>query len=336
MSILLVGCGYWGNNWAKTLAKLNLLEGVCDPRPAVQAELKQRYPDVRLWDDFPMALSETQASAVVLATPVLTHYEMARQCLGADRSVLVEKPLTLDPDDALALVHLAEQSQLTLAVGHLLLYQPALIELKRMMVSGELGEIIGIQSTRVNLGKVRNEENVWWSLAPHDLSIISMLLDEPLSVQQAYATHWLKRPQLPDAVTANLVSASGTPVNINVSWLSPVKRHETMVIGTKKIAIFEDTEPVERKLKLLDYDLHWDHKTVSSLQSGQTAFVAYPPAEDDLLTLQAKAFFQASQDKRYSIPNNGCNGLQVVQVLSQIQAILDQAVSPVVPFAVRS
>ena len=336
MSILLVGCGYWGNNWAKTLAKLDLLEGVCDPRPTIQAELKQRYPDVRLWGDLSAALSETQAHAVVLATPVPTHYEMAQQCLESGRSVLVEKPLTLDPAEALSLVTLAEESQLTLAVGHLLLYQPALLELKRIMAAGELGEILGIQSTRINLGKVRNEENVWWSLAPHDLSIVSMLLDEPLSVQQAHHTHWLKRPQLSDAVTANLVSASGVPVNIQVNWLSPVKRHETMVIGSHKIAIFEDTEPTERKLKLLDYNLKWDDQIVSSLQGGQTTFVAYPPADDDLLTLQAKAFYQSTQDKGYFIPNNGRNGLQVVQLLSQVQAIIDQASSPTVSFAVRN
>ncbi len=324
MSILLVGCGYWGQNWAKTLFRLNLLAGVCDPRPDIQATLRQQYPDVALFSDLEAALRDERVQAVVIATPVITHFEMARQCLEANRSVLVEKPLAFTPEEAQALVTLAEHRNLTLAVGHLLLYQPALLKLKTLMDTGPLGEILGVQCNRINLGKVRNEENVWWSLAPHDLSIIAMLLDEPLTVVQAQAHCYLGRPQLPDAVTAQLRSASGKSASVHVNWLSPMKRHETVVIGSQKIAVFEDTEPPERKLKLLDYALDWSGDLVQGLTKGTEEFVSYAQGPVDLLGLQAQAFWAHSQSGHGALPNHGRNGLQVVQLLSETQRLLDQ------------
>jgi UDP-2-acetamido-3-amino-2,3-dideoxy-glucuronate N-acetyltransferase len=346
MSTLLVGCGYWGKNWAKTLHHLGELAAICDPRPDIQAALKSEYPGVAVYDDLQAALSgsnppdslphqinQAAIETVVIATPVLTHDDMARQCLLAGKHVLVEKPLALSPTEAQALVALAERQERILAVGHLLLYQPALLHLKALMDAGALGDILGIECTRVNLGQIRNEENVWWSLAPHDLSILCMLTNEPWHVISAQKLNWLQRPGLEDAVHVILNSASGKQARVSVSWYSPVKRHETVVIGSRKIAIFEDTQPPEKKLQLLDYDLQSADAHVLSIQKGACAFLNYPQTDDDLLTRQAKAFLEMTRGQRESIPNSGYNGLQVVRLLAEAQALLEQSPQRFTPYS---
>jgi len=234
----------------------------------------------------------------------------------------------LDPEEAEFLAKLAEGGGLILAVGHLLLYHPALIQLKALMDAGELGEILSVQCTRVNLGKIRNEENVWWSLAPHDLSIISMLLgestdDEPLTLQSVSGLSLLKRPGLEDSVQAHLLSASGKSASVQVSWLAPVKKHETLVIGSQAMAIFDDALPAGQKLQILDYELCRDGQRVQHIQRGESRFVDYESfmtqPNEDLLTTQAKAFLQAIRGQRHALPNDSQNGVQVVRLLWEVQ-----------------
>lgn len=325
MSVLLIGCGYWGANWAKALSGMGELGAICDARPQIQAELKAKYPQASLYTDLSDALQHPGIEAVVVATPVVTHCEVARFCLLAGKHVLVEKPLTLNPKESEFLVKLAEGGGLILAVGHLLLYHPALVTLKALMEAGELGEVLSIHCTRVNLGKVRNEENVWWSLAPHDLSIISMLLEEPLQLQAATGMALLKRLGVEDTVHVNLLSQSGKSASIQVSWLSPVKKHETQVIGSKGIAIFDDTLPVGQKLQVVNYTLDRQGEQVNNIQRGETRLIDYEQPVDDLLTTQAKAFLAATRGQRESLPNDGWNGLQVVQLLAKAQSLMSQA-----------
>ncbi len=325
MSTLLVGCGYWGANWAKALSGIGQLGAICDARPQIQADLKAKYPQAALYTELADALQHPGIEAVIVATPVITHCEVARLCLLAGKHVLVEKPLTLDPEESEFLVKLAEGGGLILAVGHLLLYHPALIHLKTMMDAGALGDILSVQSTRVNLGKVRNEENVWWSLAPHDLSIVSMLLGEPLHLQSATGMTLLNRPGLEDTVQVSLGTPSGRSASIQVSWLAPVKKHETVVIGSLGMALFEDTLPAGQKLQVLDYSLDRAGDTVNDVQRGATQVINYAQPPADLLTMQARAFIAATRGQRASLPNDGRNGLQVVQLLAEAQARITQA-----------
>lgn len=325
MSVLLIGCGYWGANWAKALTSIGELGAICDARPQIQAELKAKYPQVALYTDLADALKHPGIESTIIATPVVSHCEVARQCLLAGKHILVEKPLTLVPEEAEFLVKLAEGGGLIIAVGHLLLYHPALVKMKDMIDDGELGDILSVQCTRVNLGKVRNEENVWWSLAPHDLSIISMLLEEPVALQSATGMNLLKRPGIEDTVQVNLLSQSGRSASIQVSWLAPVKKHETLVIGSRAMAIFEDTLPVGQKLQVLEYTLDREGQQVHGAQRGETRIVAYDQPAEDLLTTQAKAFIAATRGHRASLPNDGRNGLQVVQLLAEAQERMDQA-----------
>lgn len=323
MSILLIGCGYWGQNWAKTLSKIGELGAICEPSEALRNRIAEQFPQIRLYADLTEALSTADVEAAVIATPAHTHRAIARQCLLAGKSVLVEKPLTLDPDEADELVRLADGCGLILAVGHLLLYQPALIALKALMDAGELGEILSVQCTRVNLGKVRNEENCWWSLAPHDLSIISLLLGEPLQLKSAMKLNLLQRPGLEDTVYASFSTSSGRQASVHVSWMSQVKRHETVVIGSKKMAVFEDTLSPDQKLQLIDYELNCNGDQVSGVSKGEAHYVAYAQPEEDLLTTEARGFLDAVRGERAKIPNDGENGLQVVLMLSEVQRYLD-------------
>ena len=340
MSILLIGSGYWGSNWAKTLHHMSELGAICDAKPEIQAHLKATYPKIPVYGELIEALRHPGIEAVIVATPVVTHCEVARQCLLAGKHVLVEKPLTLIPEESEFLLKLAEGGGLVLAVGHLLLYHPVLIKLKELINTGRLGEILSIQCSRVNLGKIRNEENVWWSLAPHDLSIISMLLDEPLTVQSAIGMNLLNRPGIEDTVQVNLESKSGKTASIQVSWLSPVKKHETVVIGSHAIAIFDDALPTGEKLKILEYNLDRQGEHVHNIQRGEIQRVDYEQPTEDLLTLQTKAFLQVIRGQRDSLPNDAANALQVVQLLDEAQTHMTQKASKLllqhVPTTIRT
>ncbi len=325
MKALLVGCGYWGQNWAKTLYRLDALGAICEPSPHIQQALRQNYPDVPLYEDLQQALSQADAQVVVIATPVPTHLQVASTCLMARKHVLVEKPLTLTTDDAATLVHLAEENHVTLAVGHLLMYHPALLKLRGLIRDGILGDILSVQCTRINMGKVRNEENCWWSLAPHDISILSMLLGEPFEPVSALKMNPLQR-DIEDTVIVNFATPSGKTALIHNSWLSPVKKHETVVIGSRKIAVFEDTLPAEKKLTLIDYDLAREGDIVQDIRKGSSLAVEYH-ADDELLAMEAKAFLTAAEHNS-PLDNDGRNGLQVVQILEQVQSMLDRQPAP--------
>lgn len=340
MSILLVGCGYWGQNWAKTLYRLGELAAVCDPRPSIHQMVQENYPGTALYEDVAQALKDPNVEAVVVATPVFTHLEVGQACLEAGKAVLVEKPLTVNTADAQKLVNLARQKGLVLAVGHILMHHPALMALRDLIQSGELGEVRSVQCTRVNLGKVRNEENVWWSLAPHDLSILSLLLAESFEPLRTVQMPLLGRASLPDTVMAQFVTPTGRFGAIHVSWLHPVKKHETLVIGTKKMAIFEDTQPAGQKLALVDYTLDpAEGKSptgeIQSVQKGETTYISYPMA-DELLALEAKAFIEAFRNGT-PLPNDGENGLHVVRMLETVQHMMehpDKTAAPRVASAV--
>jgi UDP-2-acetamido-3-amino-2,3-dideoxy-glucuronate N-acetyltransferase len=331
MSTLLIGCGYWGQNWAKTLYRLGELAALCDPRPAVQADLKEKYPGVALFNTPEEALQHPGIEAVVVATPVVTHLAVGRACLEAKKSVLIEKPLTLNAPESQELVSLAKQQGVVLAVGHILMHHPALLKLQQLIRSGELGEVRSVQCTRVNLGKVRNEENVWWSLAPHDLSILSLLLEESFEPIAASQMSLLNRPDLPDTVQAQFATPTGRFGSIHVSWLHPVKKHETVVIGTKKMAIFEDTQPPEKKLHLIDYTLEASGDQVAGVTRGEGTFVPYE-MPDELLALEAKAFLNAVRTGA-PLPNDGENGLHVVRMLETVEQMMKSTAPAARPVA---
>lgn len=320
MSVLLVGVGTWGRNWAKTLHGLGALSALCDASAATQESLRRAYPNAAIYADLDAALRHPGLNAAVIAAPVPQHATLAQACLEAGLHTLVEKPLALSPQDADALAALARARGLTLAVGHLLLYHPELLRLKALMDAGDLGEILAVRCTRMNLGRVRDEENVWWSLAPHDLSILGLLFSgEPLTLCASLALPTLGRVSVPDEVMATFATPSGKRAVVHVNWLAPVKRHETQVIGTRGIAVFDDALPPGEKLRVLACTLAKSPADAVTLTRGDwQAFAPADPQGPDLLTRQAQAFLAAARGENVALPNDAANGCQVVRLLAAV------------------
>lgn len=217
-NVTVIGAGYWGQNLVRNFYQLGRLAVVCDLNRQVIDSVAGKYSEVRLTDDTGEALRE--AEAVVIATPVVTHYEIVLAALNLGKDVFVEKPLALTLAEGKALVELARLKNVILMVGHLLEYHPAITRLKELISQGELGDIQYIYSKRLNLGKVRREENILWSFAPHDISVILRLLKQmPIRVSCQGGSYLTK--DVPDITVSNLVFPGGVRAHIFVSWLNP-------------------------------------------------------------------------------------------------------------------
>ena len=213
--------------------QLGVLKLICDKNENTVNQFKKQYPDVEICIDLEEVLSNEDIKAVVVATPAETHFTVANKALSAGKHVFVEKPLALTEVEGQQLVKLAEQNELILMVGHILHYHSALIKLKELINSGELGKIQYLYSNRLNIGKIRNEENILWSFAPHDISVILMLLGEMPESVSATGGSYLQR-KIPDTTLTTMDFPSGVKAHIFVSWLHPYKEQKLVVVGDKK------------------------------------------------------------------------------------------------------
>jgi predicted dehydrogenase len=242
-----VGFGYWGPNIVRNLDRLGDAELVaaCDLSEPNLAKLAALYPGVETTTDLESMLTRDDIDAVVVATSAPSHFAIASKAIQAGKHVYVEKPLTLTSADAEALVRMADERGVVLMVGHLMVYHAAINWIRDYIASGELGDVLYLYMQRLNLGKVRTEENAFWSLAPHDVSIALYLLGEnPDSVSASGAAY--VTPGVHDTVFANLHFPSGKMANIHVSWLDPHKTRKLTVVGTKKMLVFDDMEATEK------------------------------------------------------------------------------------------
>ena len=242
-----VGFGYWGPNIVRSVARIPEAElvAVCDASEANRAKAAAAYPGVPTVDSLDRLLADFELDAVVIAAPAPRHFAMASQVLEAGKHCFVEKPLTLTSAEAHELVRVAEARKLTLMVGHLMEYHGAIEYLRDIVASGELGEILYVYAQRLNLGKVRSEENAFWSLAPHDVSMVLFLLGEAPHRVSANGASYLHEG-VEDVVFANLHFPSGKTANIHVSWLDPHKTRKITLVGSKKMAVFDDMEPTDK------------------------------------------------------------------------------------------
>lgn len=260
--IAVVGSGYWGKNLVRNFYDLGALRLICDKNETVLANFKDQYPGVETCLALNDILSREDIRAVVLATPAETHYRLAREVLLAGKHVYVEKPLVLVEEEAEDLITLAEDRKLILMVGHLLHFHPGFIRLKQIASEGELGRINYIYSHRLNLGKIRREENILWSFAPHDISmILSLAGEEPESVMATGGNYLHQR--IADVTTTHLEFPSGLRAHIFVSWLHPFKVQQLIVVGDRKMAVFDDTRPWPEKLLLYGHEIRWQHNKES-------------------------------------------------------------------------
>jgi predicted dehydrogenase len=242
-----VGYGYWGPNLVRNFAKAKdaLLVAVCDSNHGNLAKAHEAYPEIQTVDNIDSLLQDYDLDAVVVATSVPTHHAIAKKVLQSGKHCFVEKPLTQNSADAEELVKLAAERDVVLMVGHLMIYHSVVREVRRIIESGELGDVLYLYAQRLNLGKVRTAENAFWSLAPHDVSIALYLLGEVPTLVSANGADYVTKG-VEDTVFTNMRFASGKMVNIHVSWLDPHKVRKFTVVGTDKMLVFDDMEATDK------------------------------------------------------------------------------------------
>lgn len=252
VKIAVIGLGYWGPNLVRNFY-LRCGEGLrvcCDRDPGRLTKLAKTYPCIEFTTNVDAVLADKRIDAIALATPVATHFPLAKRAIEAGKSVLVEKPLTGNVAEAEELVDLARRKGVVLMVDHVFIYSPAVQMMKQMVDDGDLGTLQFIDSVRINLGMFQHDVNVVWDLAPHDLSIMDYIVGrEPKSLSASGAIH--ARPDLEDVAYLNVDFGDGLIANFHVNWLSPVKIRYTMLGGSKKSLVYNDLDPVE-KVKVYD------------------------------------------------------------------------------------
>jgi UDP-2-acetamido-3-amino-2,3-dideoxy-glucuronate N-acetyltransferase len=255
LKVAVVGSGYWGKNLVRNFDTLGVLAEICDTRKEILDELSKQYPCCMTTKSYLSILEDPTIQALAIASPAEMHYKMVKQGLLAGKHVYVEKPLALHEEEGMELHELAQKNKKILMVGHLLQYHPAVVKLKQLVSDGELGKIEYIYSNRLNLGKIRREENILWSFAPHDISVILSLAGEMPDQVTCVGANYLHQ-QVADVTLSTLAFASGIRAHIFVSWLHPYKEQRLVVVGDRKMALFDDVES-EDKLLLYPHRIEW-------------------------------------------------------------------------------
>ncbi len=311
--IAVIGSGYWGKNLVRNFNELGVLHTICDNNPSTLSAFQEQYPDVAVECSFQNVLQNPAIDAVVIATPAETHYKIAKMTLLANKHVFVEKPLALYVNEAEELQQLALSQNLKLMIGHILLYHPAIIKLKEIINSGELGKINYIYSNRLNLGKIRSEENILWSFAPHDISAMLFLLDETPCQVMAQGGNYLNQ-DITDVTMTMLSFKSGVKGHIFVSWLHPDKEQKLIIVGDKKMALFDDTL-AQGKLQIHDKGVDWINRQPVPRKNGITLV---PLDNSEPLKAECKHFLSCIASD--TIPkSDGINGVKVLKVLNACQ-----------------
>jgi UDP-2-acetamido-3-amino-2,3-dideoxy-glucuronate N-acetyltransferase len=309
--VAVIGAGGWGRNHVRTWHSLGALAVVCDPDPARRAEVESSYEGVEVVADIGDVLGKPDIAGIVLATPAPTHAPLAITALHAGHDVLVEKPLALDLADAEHVVATAERLGRVLSVGHVLEYHPAVRALDGLLTSGALGELRWMVSHRLNLGRVRTAEDVLWSFSPHDIALLLRFAGaEPESVSSrggAYLT-----PGIADVVFCGLRFPGGVEGEIIASWLHPFKEQRLVVVGSERMAVFDDTRPLAEKLVLQPY-------TIGFSDDREPTSIPGPPEPVELTDVQAlteecRDFLARINDRGRPL-TDGRAALQVLRVL---------------------
>jgi len=315
--VALVGAGYWGKNLVRNFHSLGALEVICDSDQAALGTLRDKYPDCRITSSFEEVLADDTICAVGIAAPAELHARLVKKALLADKDVFVEKPLCLSVSTGKSLVRLARERGRVLMVGHLLWYHPAVLKLKELVDSGELGRIEYVYSNRLNLGKIRREENILWSFAPHDISVILGLLNEMPDDVQCHGANYL-HDQIADVTVSTFSFPSGVKAHVFVSWLHPFKEQKLVVVGDRQMAVFDDVEK-DNKLLLYPHAVVWkDQIPIAKKAEAQPV----PFEADEPLRAECEHFLECIQTR--SCPRtDGKEGLRVLSVLQRCQEAME-------------
>ncbi len=325
IKIGLAGLGYWGRNILRNLHGMGVLRAACDRDHEAVASLRESYPDLAFHTSFEDLLEDPAISALAIATPAATHYGLAREALRAGKDVFVEKPLALSVREGRELADLAREKDRVLMVGHTLRYHPAVRKLKELVNSGELGKVQYLYSNRLNIGRLRSEENILWSFAPHDISVMLMLTgEEPVSVA-AFGEDYLSKG-IYDTTLTTLEFSGGVKGHIYVSWLHPYKEQRLVVVGSRAMAVFDDV--AEDKLRLYPHRIEWkDGRTpVARKAEYQSVHVE----EKEPLREELEHFLSCVRERRIPLTDSE-EALRVLAVLEAAEASLRSGSRPISP-----
>jgi UDP-2-acetamido-3-amino-2,3-dideoxy-glucuronate N-acetyltransferase len=315
VKVAVVGVGYWGKNLVRNFHELGALAALCDGDASAESLCRDRYGNVKFYRSFTDVLNDGSITAVALATPAVTHYEMAKAALEAGKDVFVEKPLAIDVRHGEALVKLAAARGRVLMVGHILQYHPAILRLRGLIRDGVLGKINYVYSNRLNIGKIRAEENILWSFAPHDISVMLSLLDEMPTRVSCRGGAYLNEG-VSDVTLSNFIFPSGVQAHIFVSWLHPFKEQRLVVVGADKMAVFDDT--AEHKLVLYPHRVEWKNRIPTAVKA-QGEIVSLDDREP--LKAECQHFIDCVVSRAMPV-SSGEEGLRVLRVLDACQRAL--------------
>jgi UDP-2-acetamido-3-amino-2,3-dideoxy-glucuronate N-acetyltransferase len=322
--VAVVGCGYWGRNLIRNFRELGSLVAVCDGAEDGRSAAREIAPEVPVFEDFEKMLQHEGAQGVVLATPAETHYTLAKAALEAGKDVFVEKPLALNLRQGMEMKSLADRLGRVLMVGHLLEYHPAVLKLRELLSAGDLGRLDYIYSHRLNFGKIRTEENALWSFAPHDIAVILRLVGElPIEVTCSGGSY--VTPNLSDVTVSCLHFRTGVRAHIFVSWLNPFKEQKLVVVGNRRMAVFNDVAKTD---KLVLYDQRVDLSNRQPvLRKGEMQSLRI--SEDEPLRRECEHFLECIRTRQLPT-TDASSGVNVLRVLEACQVSLQLNGRPVV------
>jgi predicted dehydrogenase len=322
VTVGVLGLGYWGPNLARNFDRLSETElrWICDASDEARERWAPQFPSARVSADLDDLLADDQLDAVVIAAPVPFHADLAVKVLGAGKHCFVEKPLAQSVADAERVVAAAEQADRILMVGHLLEYHPGVRKLKELASSGQLGDIRYIYGNRLNLGKLRPDENALWSLGAHDVSVLLHLAEEEPSELHAFGESYMNRP-IEDVVFCYLRFPSGLMAHLHLSWLDPHKERRFTIVGSDKMATFDDME-LEQKLVIYDKGFDQDYSSYGEYIARSGDVWSPRISNEEPLGIECRHFAECVRDGRTPI-SDGRNGLRVVRVLEGLQQSLE-------------
>ncbi len=322
-NITVIGAGYWGRNLIRNFNNLKSLFAICDEDKTKILNFKKEYSKVKVFNNPDKVFSLKEVDAVAIATPAESHYRLAKQALLRGKDVFVEKPLSLSINEAMELNRIANENRKILMVGHLLQYHPAVLKLKEMIDEGELGKLYYIYSNRLNLGKIRQEENILWSFAPHDISVILSLAGQMPEEVSSFGGQYLQE-KIIDVTLSTLSFPRGIKAHIFVSWLHPYKEQKFIVVGSEKMAVFDDVEKKD-KLLLFPHKISWKgHIPIPDKKDAQIVDIELTEP-----LKQECAHFIECIKLRSKSKTDGEEGLRVLRVLNACQLSLESKGKPV-------
>ena len=319
--LALIGAGYWGKNLARNFHQLGALGVVCDSSDEILSRQVAACPGIRTTKSIDEALSDPSITRIAIAAPAAYHYELARRSLEAGKDVFVEKPLALASKEGEELAALAEEEGLILMVGHLLQYHPCVRAIQRLLAQGELGKLQYITSNRLNLGKIRREENALWSFAPHDISVILSLVGGELPDQVRCLGEAFLNSGVADVTLTTMRFPGGVNAHVHVSWINPFKEQKLTVVGSHAMLVFDDTLPWKEKLVLYRQPLVWSGGQVPETNKSKGEQVEVP--EDEPLRAECAHFLECCDERKAPV-TDGEEGLRVLRVLNAAQQSLEQ------------